>query len=63
MIEFFETLSSFWDKVTTFCSTLVDTVTDAVAELQVWISYLPVGLISAASIIVVLLVIFRILGR
>ena len=63
MIEFFNTISSYFDKITTYFHTLFSNVQDAITELNTWISYLPTTLISAAAIIVVLLVIFRVLGR
>lgn len=63
MIELFETISSYLDKFTTYTTTLFDSISDAVTEIKIWISYLPVSLITAAGIIIVLLVIFRVLGR
>lgn len=63
MMEFFETISSFFDKVVTFTQTLFTNIKEAIAEMQLWIEYLPTGLIVSAAIIIVMLVIFRILGR
>ena len=63
MIEFFETIGSYINKITTFFDTLFQAVKDSIAEMQSWIGYLPAGLIASAVIIVVLLVIFRVLGR
>lgn len=63
MIELINTVSSFIDKFTNYTKTLFDSIGEAVTELKTWVSYLPVELITAAGIIIVLLVIFRILGR
>lgn len=63
MIEFFHTISSYFDKITTYFHTLFINVQDSITELNTWISYLPTTLISAAAIIVVLLLVFRVLGR
>lgn len=63
MIELFDSISSFFNKVVIYAQTLFDNLTQAVSELKTWVSYLPVELIAAAGIIIVLLVIFRILGR
>lgn len=63
MIELFDTISSYINKITTYFNTLFESIQQSIDELNTWISYLPVGLISAAAIIVVLLVIFRVLGR
>lgn len=63
MMEFFETISSFFDKVVTYTTTLFNNIKDAIAEMQRWIDFLPAGLIVSAAIIIVMLVIFRVLGR
>lgn len=63
MMEFFDTISSYIDKFISYTNTLFDSIGDAVKELQTWVSYLPLELITAAGIIIVLLVVFRILGR
>lgn len=63
MMEFFNTIGSYINKITTFFETLFNAVKDSIAEMQKWINYLPVGLIASAVIILVLLVIFRVLGR
>lgn len=63
MTQFFNTISSFIDKIQTFFETLYDNLKQAITELQYWISLLPTELIVSAAIIVVLLVIFRVLGR
>lgn len=63
MTQFFNTISSLIDKIQTFFETLYDNLKQAITELQYWISLLPPALIVSAAIIVVLLVIFRVLGR
>lgn len=63
MMEFFESISSFFNKIVTFTETLFANIKDSIAEMQLWIEYLPTGLIVSAAIIIVMLVIFRILGR
>lgn len=63
MIELFDTISSYIDKFLTYVDTLFNSIGEAVIELKTWVSYLPLPLITAAGIIIVLLVVFRILGR
>lgn len=63
MMEFFDTISSFIDKVVTFVETLFENIQQSISEIQLWVSYLPTGLVVSAGVIIVLLVIFRILGR
>lgn len=63
MKELFETIGSYLDQFVTWMETLFQTVKDSITEMQYWIDLLPAGLIASAAIILVLLVIFRILGR
>lgn len=63
MKELINTISSFIDKFTTYVDTLFSSVEQSITEMKTWVEYLPVGLIGAAGIILVLLVVFRILGR
>ena len=63
MTQFFNTISSLIDKIQTFFEAFYDNLKQAITELQYWISLLPPALIVSAAIIVVLLVIFRVLGR
>lgn len=63
MMEFFDTISSYFNKLVTYVDTLFTSVKQSIAEMQLWIEYLPTGLIVSAGIIIVLLVVFRILGR
>lgn len=63
MIEFFSTLSSYIDKITTFFDTLFTNVKMSISEIQVWIGFLPTSLIASAAIIIVIIVIYKVLGR
>ena len=63
MIELFNTLSSYIDKFLSFFDTLFENVKQSITELQQWFQFLPASLVAAAAIIVVLLVVFRVLGR
>lgn len=63
MTSFFNTISSYIEKIQAFFETLYDNIKMAIAELQYWVSLLPPALIVSAVVIVVLLVVFRILGR
>lgn len=63
MMEFFESISSFFNKIVTYTQTLFTNIKESIAEMQTWIEYLPTGLIVSAAIIIVMLVIFRVLGR
>lgn len=63
MKELFNTISEYLNQFVTWMETLFQTVKDSITEMQYWIDLLPAGLIASAAIILVLLVIFRILGR
>lgn len=63
MMEFFDSISSFFESFITYTKQLFETVTDAVTRFTEYISWLPAPLLAVAGIILVLLVIFRILGR
>lgn len=63
MIEFFHTLSSYWDKLVSLFDTIFTYVKDSVTEVNVWLTYFPSAIITASGIILVVLVIYKILGR
>lgn len=63
MIEFFETISSYIDKIITYFQTFWENITTGISNFKMYLSWLPVELIAAGLIIIVLLVIFRVLGR
>lgn len=63
MIELFDTISSYINKFVTYVDTLFENIKQSITELRTWIDFLPASLVAAALIIVVMLVVFRILGR
>lgn len=63
MIEFFDTISSFIDKFGAYTKQLFTTVQQSVERFSEYIQWLPTPLLTVAGIILILLVIFRILGR
>lgn len=63
MIEFFETIGSYINKITTAFDTVFDNIKKSIVEVKYWIEFLPGTLIAAALIILVILVIYKILGR
>lgn len=63
MFELFDTISSYINKFVTYVDTLFDNIQQSITELKTWIDFLPASLVAAALIIVVMLVVFRILGR
>lgn len=63
MIEFFNTIGSYINKFVEFFETLFTNIQQAIIEVQTWVSYLPAELVASAAIIIVLLVVFRVLGR
>lgn len=63
MFELFDTISSYINKFVTYVDTLFENIKQSITELKTWIDFLPASLVAAALIIVVMLVVFRILGR
>lgn len=63
MIEFFDTISGYIDKITTFFQTFWENLTSGIDQFKTYLSWLPGELVAAGLIIIVLLVIFRVLGR
>lgn len=63
MIEFFETIGSYINKITTAFDTVFNNIKQAIIEVKYWIEFLPGTLLAAALIILVILVIYKILGR
>lgn len=63
MREAIETITSFLDKFSTYTKQLFTTLQQSVEKFQEYIEWLPAPLLAVAGIILVLLVIFRILGR
>lgn len=63
MIEFFDTISTYIDQFFSFLDTVTENITQAVSTVKTWFGYLPAELLAIAGIAIVLIVIFRILGR
>lgn len=63
MIELFDTISSYIDKMITYFQTFWENITSGIANFKMYLSWLPAELLAAGLIIIVLLVIFRVLGR
>lgn len=63
MIEFFETLSSFWDKVVKFGEITFNAVKSSFTEIQTWLSLFPLEILSAGISILLIIIIYKILGR
>lgn len=63
MIEFFDTISTYIDQFFSFLDTVTENITQAVTTVKTWFQYLPTELVAVAAISIVLIVIFRILGR
>lgn len=63
MIEFFDTISSYIDKIITYFQAFWENITTGIANFKMYLTWLPGELIAAGLLIIVLLVIFRVLGR
>ena len=63
MIEFFKTLSSYWDKLVSAFDIVFTNIKSGITEIKYWIDFLPATLLAAALIIIVILVIYKVLGR
>lgn len=63
MIELFDTLSTYIDQFFSFLDTVTENITQAVTTVKEWFSYLPAPLLAVAGIAIILIVVFRILGR
>lgn len=63
MIEFFETLGSYINKIITAFDTVFTNIKQSIVEIKYWIEFLPGTLLASALIIIVILVIYKILGR
>lgn len=63
MIEFFDSISSLINKITTFFQTFWENLTTGIEQFKNYLSWLPGELVAAGLIIIVLLVVFRVLGR
>lgn len=63
MIEFFDVISSFLNKTTQFFHVIFGKITDTWAIAESLNVLLPVGIASVFIIGIILLIVFRILGR
>lgn len=63
MIEFFGTLSSYWDKLVKFGEIAFDAVKSSFTEIYTWLSLFPYQILSAGLAILLIVIIYKILGR
>ncbi len=63
MIEFFNTLSSYWDKIVKLGDIAFNSVKSSFNEIITWLSLFPIEIISAGISILLIIIIYKILGR
>lgn len=63
MIEFFNTLSSYWDKIVKLGDIAFQSVKSSFNEIITWLSLFPIEIISAGISILLIVIIYKILGR
>lgn len=63
MIEFFNTLSSYWDKIVKLGDIAFKSVKSSFNEIITWLSLFPIEIISAGISILLIVIIYKILGR
>lgn len=63
MIEFFNTLSSYWDKIVKLGDIAFNSVKSSFNEIITWLSLFPIEIISAGISILLIVIIYKILGR
>lgn len=63
MIGFFDTLSSYIDKITQFFHVIFERLVDAWTSIQVYSGFFPIELAGTLIIVVGIVIVFRILGR
>lgn len=63
MIEFFNTLSSYWDKVVKLGEMAFQAMKSSFNEIITWLSLFPIEIISAGISILLIVIIYKILGR
>lgn len=63
MIEFFDTISSYIDKITKFFDVILNKLSDAWESIQIFTKFFPVELAGLIILVVVIVIVFRILGR
>lgn len=63
MIEFFNTLSSYWDKIVKLGEMAFQAMKSSFNEIITWLSLFPLEIISAGISIILIVIIYKILGR
>lgn len=63
MIEFFNTLSSYWDKIVKLGEIAFQSMKSSFNEIITWLSLFPLEIISAGISILLIVIIYKILGR
>ena len=63
MIEFFNTLSSYWDKIVKLRELAFQSMKSSFNEIITWLSLFPLEIISAGISILLIVIIYKILGR
>lgn len=63
MIEFFNTLSSYWDKVVKIGEIAFQSMKSSFNEIITWLSLFPLEIISTGISILLIVIIYKILGR
>lgn len=63
MIEFFNTLSSYWDKVVKLGEMAFQAMKSSFNEIITWLSLFPLEIISTGISILLIVIIYKILGR
>lgn len=63
MIEFFNTLSSYWDKIVKLGEIAFQSIKSSFNEIITWLSLFPLEIISAGISILLIVIIYKILGR
>lgn len=63
MIEFFETLSSYWNKIVEFGTMVFSAIKNGVTELITWLSLFPTEIMVCGIGILIIVVVYKIIGR
>lgn len=63
MIEFFNTLSSYWDKLVKLGDIAFNSIKSSFKEIITWLSLFPLEIISAGISILLIVIVYKLLGR
>lgn len=63
MLELFDTISSYWNKVQEFFSVAFEKIQSAWETAQLATQFLPAGLVAVFITAIVIIIVLRILGR